>query len=146
MEHQKMDHPFIGALLHQSSNNISRLLDQLTVKDHITGKQGRILGYLAHHTESPVYQRDIENLFGIRRSTVSSLIKHLEKNGFIKREDTSLDARMKQLILTPKGIAIHATIHEKIMEIESRIQSLYTEEEFKYFISFLNRCIQATKE
>jgi hypothetical protein len=57
MEHQKMEHPFIGALLHQSSNNISRLLDQLTVKDHITGKQVEYLAISPPHRVASLSKR-----------------------------------------------------------------------------------------
>ncbi len=141
MEKEQM----LGPLLHRSSNNISRLLDQLTAGYELTGKQGRILGYLAHHQDQAIYQRDLENLFGIRRSTVSSLIDHLEKNGFLTREEGQ-DGRMKRLVLTSKGIEVHAIIHEKIREIEARIQSLYSQEEITELKNLLLRLIEQTKE
>ncbi|MFA6627735.1 MAG: MarR family transcriptional regulator [Bacilli bacterium] len=136
----------IGPLLHRSSNNISRLLDQLTSEYQLTGKQGRIVGYLAHHQDRGIYQRDIETLFGIRRSSVSSLIDHLEKNGFLTRQEEGTDARLKRLVLTAKGVEVHEIIHEKIQEIERRILSLYTKEEYEQLKKMLSCLIEHTKE
>ena len=42
-------------------------------EEHITGMQGRIMGYLYHHREDEIFQRDIENEFLIRRSTVTGI-------------------------------------------------------------------------
>lgn len=140
------NNPMLGFLLHQGSNNIARLLDSLTAEFNITGKQGRIITYLARRPDEVICQRDIENLIGIRRSTVSNLVDNLEKNGFITRELIGTDARIRRLVLSPKGFQTHQFIQEKINIIENYIKSLYTEEEFIVLNELLIRLVKGTKE
>lgn len=52
---------------------------------------------------APVYQRDLENCFKLRRSTISSLLTNLEKKGLILREPVPHDGRLKRLVLTGPG-------------------------------------------
>ena len=39
--------------------------------DELTGKNGWIIGYIAENKDKEIFQKDIENQFVIRRSTVS---------------------------------------------------------------------------
>lgn len=48
----------------------------------LTGQQGRILFFIYHH-DKEVHQNDIENEFHLSKSTVSGLVKRMEKKGFI---------------------------------------------------------------
>ena len=57
------------------------------------------IGYI-YFMKRDVYQRDLENHFELRRSTVSSSLSVLEKKGLIKRLPVSHDARLKKLVLT----------------------------------------------
>ncbi len=61
------------------------------------------IGYLAYHGGQPVYQRDLETCFKLRRSTISSLLTTLERKDLIRRIPVSHDARLKQLALTEAG-------------------------------------------
>ena len=45
--------------------------------------------------------------FGVNRSTVTSIVKLMEKKGYIERENVPGDARLKKLILTPLGEEMH---------------------------------------
>lgn len=105
----------------------------------LTEVQGWIIGYLYKHMDDPdrpgVFQRDIESEFKIRRSTATGILQLMEKNGLLTREPVEFDARLKRLILTPKAIALHGQIMEKIMEIEKRLcQGLSAEEADTFFM------------
>ena len=56
--------------------------------------QAEIIFYLLQNKNQDVYQKDLENVFKIRRSTISGVLKTLEKKGVIKRLDSSNDARV----------------------------------------------------
>ena len=49
----------------------------------LTGQQGRILFFI-YHCDKEVHQNDIENEFHLSKSTVSGLVKRMEKKGFIE--------------------------------------------------------------
>lgn len=109
----------------------------------LTGVQGWIIGYLHKQMNDPdrpgVFQRDIEKEFKIRRSTATGILKLMEKNGLLTREPVEFDARLKKLILTPKAIALHGQIMEKIMEVESRLCNGLTDEEVNTFIMLIEK-------
>lgn len=70
----------IGQWINMVSYQIKRSIDEIAQKYGITGIQSRIICHLAHAEQigQDVYHRDIEKLFGIRRSSVTSVVSHLE--------------------------------------------------------------------
>ena len=76
--------------------------------------QNRVLHYLlAHIPETPVYQKDIEREFRVSKSTVTEILQLMEKNGFIVRESSRRDGRMKRILPTEKSFAIQMDVREK---------------------------------
>lgn len=86
------------------------------------------IGYI-YFTKKDVYQRDLENHFELRRSTVSSSLSVLEKKGLIKRLPVSHDARLKKLVLTDLGMQLGSQVEQLFNELNDRmLQGLTTEE------------------
>lgn len=102
--------------------------------DKVTVMHGWIIGYLARNRERDVYQRDIEAQFGISRSTVTNILKCMEKNGYIRRESVPADARLKKLTLTPKGEETDTILQKAIAQNEERFNSLLSDEERDEFL------------
>ena len=65
--------------------------------DELTAMHGWILGYLCRNEHKDIFQKDIEAEFKICRSTVTNILKLMEKKGYIKRESVPYDARLKKL-------------------------------------------------
>ncbi len=87
------------------SNAVGRKMDHNMRKsgiDTVTAMHGRIIGFIKK-SESDVFQRDIEQEFGISRATVTNIIKLMEKKGYIERSSDESDMRLKKLALTPLG-------------------------------------------
>ena len=100
---------------------------------HVTGVQARILGYLYHHREQEIFQRDIEAEFLIRRSTVTGILQLMEKNGLIYRQPVARDARLKQLMLTEKAKEEQQRIEKRIDRFEAKLTQGISEEEMETF-------------
>ena len=64
--------------------------------DELTAMHGWILGYLCRNEHKDIFQKDIEAEFKICRSTVTNILKLMEKKGYIKRESVPYDARLKK--------------------------------------------------
>ena len=60
------------------SNKLRRQLDMLSSRKEFSGSQGRTLHFLLAQTED-IFQKDIEEEYGIRPSTASQLLKQMEK-------------------------------------------------------------------
>ena len=96
----------IGKLIHELDNILYRNMLAIGKRydyDQLTVMNGWILHYLSMNEGKEVFQKDIENEFGITRSTVTGIIKLMEQKGFITRISVPKDARLKQLVLTDMG-------------------------------------------
>ena len=95
----------------------------------ITSMNGWFIGYLLARRDSDVFQRDIEEHFSVRRSTVSNIVQLMEKKGLITREPVHYDARLKKLVLTEKALEAHNRVYTGMLALEKRIISGVTEQE-----------------
>ena len=95
------------------------------VTPELTGVRGMLLGEIicANNENRDVYQRDVEQWFHIRRSSVTAILQGMEQDGFITRSAVAKDARLKRLIATEKGRACHKQIEESIARFEDDLQS-----------------------
>ena len=96
-----------GAWINLLSHKVKARLNAMLQDLGITAVQSRVIYYiLVHCQDGPVFQRDIENVFGLSRSTATGILQLLEKNGIIRRESVASDARLKSLV--PTGARRHA--------------------------------------
>ena len=70
----------------------------LTPTETLTRANTLIIKYLVNNSGKDIFQKDVENKFGITKSTASTVLKHMEEKGFIKRKSINKDARYKKLI------------------------------------------------
>ena len=107
--------------------------------DKITVMHGWIMEYPYKNRKRDVYQKDIESEFAISRSTVTNIVKLMEKKGYIKRASVESDARLKKIILTDKGIETYKLIRQTIIDDENRFNSLLTDEERNTFFDLIRK-------
>ena len=62
--------------------------------------QMQIIKYILKHDGKTIYQRDLEEVFNLRRATISGILKTMEKNNVIIRVCDPNDARGKIVILS----------------------------------------------
>ena len=101
--------------------------------DDVTIAHGRILGFLAHNRERDIFQRDIEDAFHINRSSVTSVVQIMEKNGLIERVSVPQDSRLKKVCLTPLGLEMHRRSVAVIDKSEAQICRGLTTKELDTF-------------
>lgn len=98
--------------------------------DELTPMQRHILNYILLETlHRDIYQKNLEEEFQIRKSTVSGILKLIEKNGFIYRESVKEDARLKRILPTKKAEALRPSILEHIHETEIRMTEGVSEQD-----------------
>ena len=137
----------IGKEIDILSNKFKRVINHKISQNGVTGIQGKIIGFIKFESvKRDVFQKDIEEEFDIRRSSVTSVITLLEKKGYVKRVSVLKDARLKKLVLTEKGIELHNEVHKDIVNFENYIKSELTEDELNIFIDILNRLNRRIEE
>lgn len=129
---------YIGKEIIVLSNRIKRRMRSAAEALGITDTQGRILKYIWEESKKrEVFQKDIEDEFDIRRSSVTQVIQLLERDGLIVRESVERDARLKKLVLTEKAVRIQEVMNGKIRELEFQMQKDISEEEKEIFLKIL---------
>ncbi len=138
-----MDVPkFVGMEISKTNNVLKRKCRDTELSreiEEVTGKSGWIIGYLAENDDKDIFQRDIEERFSVRRSTVSSMLKLMEKKGLITRESVNFDARLKKLVLTPKAREMHCRMLEQLTMTEKKLKRDISDEELKVFFEVLEK-------
>ena len=102
------------------NRKMKRYFDSFFIDTELSSIQGLILQYLLVETECrDVFLKDLEEFLEVKGSSVTSLINTLEKNGYLKRESLSTDARYKRLVLTDKTYAMKLIINNNVMNYMS---------------------------
>lgn len=129
---------YIGKEIIVLSNRIKRRMRASSEALGLTDTQGRVLQYIWEESEKrEVFQKDIEDSFGIRRSSVTEIIQLLERDGLVVRECVPRDARLKKLVLTERAIQIQKVMNGKICELEAEMQKDISQEEKEMLLKLL---------
>ncbi len=135
----KTYHP--GKHVIETAHRLKIYLDSVFDRHELSGMQARILGFVSMRNSQgkSVYQKDIETEFKIRRSSVTSVLNTMEKNGYILRRSSRSDARLKEIILTEKAQRTGDEHHAAIDAFEHNLLAGMTEEDVMKLNSLLNK-------
>lgn len=132
----------LGGLIHKVAHKMKREIDHANQKLGVSGVQGRIIGYVRCESKNrDVFQKDIEEHFELRGSSVTSTLQNLEKMGFIARESIPTDQRLKRIVLTKKALDIHNQITKNIEQVEKEAFSSINKEEEQLLSVLLKRIL-----
>ncbi len=107
--------------------------------DEATEKNAWIIGFLSDNEDTEIFQRDIEKQFNLRRSTVSQMLKLMEKKGLIRRESVSHDARLKRILMTDKARELHKKNLAELKDFEEKLKKDIPEKELEAFFFTLEK-------
>ena len=136
----------------QSLRCLQRLIHQkvevlkVESKDDLSLVQAHTLRYLDEHKEEDVFQRDIEKILNVRRSTCTEILNVLERDGYIERHSVNSDKRLKKLVLTAKTKELHLTISKNVERLEALLKKDINEEELEIFFKVIDKMKQTVKE
>lgn len=136
-----MQQRFIGIELRSLNNAVRRYLENNEPPvsgDKLTCSNAWIIGYL-ERAEGDVFQKDLEEEFGVTRSTISKVLMLLEKKGVIQRVGVMHDARLKKLVLTEKGRETARIMRDNGARMEAQLTNGFTDEELMQLSEFMRR-------
>ena len=132
-----------GKMINRISNRLRRRSRAIQEAIGISGAQGNILDYIL--IESPshsVYQKEIEQEFGLRPSTATEALKSLEMQGLIRREPEEHDGRYKRIVFTEKAAEIKSALRGQIQESEALLLRGIFEAEKEEFLRIAARMLE----
>lgn len=133
---------YIGREIKMTQNLIQRLMDtttRLNSQGGVSFSVKQICGYLYCNSDKPIYQKDLEKVFSLRRSSASAQLKKMEEKGLITREGNLEDKRLKEIKLTPLAEKEVEKTIEEIKNIEAVISGGITEDEAEALLKTLKK-------
>lgn len=115
------------------SNGISREMCAAFGSGMFSGAQGRTLHFLLAHTKSDIFQKDIEEEFGLRPPTATALLKELEQRGLIRKEPVPYDARKKKIVVTEEALQYKDCVLKGLKELDQKLTAGISDEEMQVF-------------
>ena len=134
----------IGLLIKCMDNTIMRraLEDIPEEEERPPVMQGWIIKYLHDRQGEDVFQKDIERDFHIARSTVTSLVKQMEREGYIARVGVERDSRLKKIILLERGEILCDCISENNSILEDRMVQGISPEDLELFLKVARQILR----
>lgn len=104
--------------------------------DGLINSHGTVLSAM-YDNDGKMTMNGIAKFVGKRKSTITDMVKKLEKLGYISREKSKEDARVIEVTLTEKGWAFRDTFKEVSKELLDKTYAGFTEEEKEVLMGLL---------
>lgn len=135
----------VGKAIRSLNNMIARRFDagrpDREVLERITCANRWVIGYLVEQARAgrAVYQRDLEEVFGVTRSTVSKVLDLMVRKELIERKKVAHDARLKELVLLPKALELSARMRAYAEGVERELLAGFSPEEVERLFGCIGR-------
>jgi DNA-binding MarR family transcriptional regulator len=127
--------------LHRANRQIG-----LWFEEHLPDLQateGHMLSYLVPYGPCPV--SELVRVFGMKHSTMTSILDRLEKRGLVERKSNPSDRRSFLVGLTRRGQTTAAKVNELVAEIEKAIDGRVSKRELEGFNAVMRAVEEATE-
>lgn len=121
-----------GDLFRGISNRYKRL------NVEITPMHAKILLTL-YRSDQLLCQKDLEGPMSCNKSTLSSVVSTMEKNGLLTRQASENDSRINYLVLTSKGLEMMEFLKEDRTYTEEILTDGISEEEYTTFMQVVDK-------
>lgn len=129
----------IGMSFKIISNQLKRVVNK-KLGNNITHIQIFILRFLYENKDKKdIFQKDIEKLLDIRRSTTTEIINVMERNNLLERVDSLSDKRQKMIVLSEKGTKYLKDFEKIVLKTEKEILNNVSQEEKYIFFNVLEK-------
>ena len=125
--------------------NMKLPAEEISNRFHVCGKstptQMKILGYIIDNYEKDIYQKDLEEVFNLSRATISDVLRRMENNGLITREQNPNDVRSKKINLSEGAYQIFEVGRKRMDYIEKKAIRDIPSSSIDVFVSVIDKMI-----
>lgn len=129
--------------LHKASRQITMYLEAHTRELGVSPLEGHILTYLRKYAPAPV--GELVRVFGIKQSTLTSLLDRLEQAGLLRRELNPDDRRSFLIHITDRGREMTARLNRLLEKLEDDIRGRVRRPEVKGFQAVMSAVEDVTR-
>ncbi len=128
--------------IHKAVRQIALYLKPKCAALGVSPAEGHLLSYLRSYAPCPI--TEIVRVFGIRPSTMTSILERLDERGLLTREPDPEDRRSVRISLTREGRVVADRINRLVRDLESRIGTRVGQRELAGFRSVIDAVEAAT--
>lgn len=132
----------IGRLVKQANNAMNQEMNAFAQQYGLTGTQMSIIDFLTHFSGNSCDQHQIENEFGIKRSTTTVLLQRIAKKNMIECYPSPEDRRQKIVMLTAEGQKLSSDVSAYITQYEEKLKADFSEQDISKIRRFLSTMIE----
>lgn len=103
------------------ANRQRRRFENMELDLPFSSTQGKVLHFILDHGDEDVFQKDVEDEFGLRPSSATELLKSMEAGGLLSREACASDGRRKRIIVSAEAKRYKQMLDSELDRIESQI-------------------------
>lgn len=107
--------------------------------DCLTFPDRQVCKYLFCNADKPIYQKDVEKTFSLRRSSASAQLSKMEEKGLLIRISEDSDKRLKRIVLTQKAKEITSSACKEMEAIEELVVKGLTKAEVSTLLKILDK-------
>jgi DNA-binding MarR family transcriptional regulator len=107
----------------------------------LSGSQGRVLHFVLAQNHD-VFQKDIEEEFGLRSPTATQLLKKMEQDGLIRREVMAEDGRLKRILVSEKALQYKDVVITDLINLEEELTKEIPQEEMDIFFRIIEKMME----
>lgn len=117
-----------------------RQMDEIAAENRMTPAQCRTLLYITGQNRE-IYQKDIEEEYGLRAATATQLLQGMEEAGLIRREVDEKDRRKKRIVVVEGKREVCRKMVAQISELETQMIENIEEEKLVVFFDVIEQMI-----
>jgi MarR family transcriptional regulator, organic hydroperoxide resistance regulator len=105
--------------------------------------EGHLLTYLRSYTPAPI--GELVRVFGIKQSTLTSMLDRLEESGFIRREINREDRRSFLIRISEEGLELAERLNRCLETLEEEIRRRVSPRDVKGFHAVMGAVEELTR-
>ena len=105
--------------IHRALRQVDLCLEGPVRNLGVSNTEGHLLTYLASYAPCPI--SELHRVFGLKRSTLTSLLDRLEARGLVRRKSHPEDRRSLMVILRPEGRRLARKINAVVKGFEAKV-------------------------
>jgi DNA-binding MarR family transcriptional regulator len=129
--------------MHKASRQIATYLEAHTRGLGVSPLEGHVLTYLRKYAPAPV--GELVRVFGIKQSTLTSMLDRLEQAGLLRREQNPGDRRSFLVHVTPAGRKLTHHLNRLLAALEKDLRARVRSGDVKGFHAVMAAVDEVTR-
>jgi MarR family transcriptional regulator, organic hydroperoxide resistance regulator len=128
--------------IHKASRQISIYLERASGELGVSPAEGHLLSYLKSYGPCPI--SELERVFGLKPSTLTSMLDRLAERGLLTRQVNAKDRRSFTVELSSDGRKLAGRIQRMVAEFEQSIEERITDRQMAGFRAVMEAIAEVT--